>query len=362
MPRKPRVEYAGAAYHVMCRGNGGQAIFADDQDRRIFLNALGEVCERCGWRIHAYVLMGNHYHFLLETPEPKLVVGMKWFQGTYTQRFNSRHRRWGHLFQGRYKALPIHADEAGYWESVSSYIHLNPARAQLFDLKNGGLSDYPWSSYPAYIRSSQRPPWLCVKRVLGARSWSDSPAGRNGYCRFMKKRVSEILHSGNPREADEDWKKIRRGWFLGSEEFKAKLEELIDDRMGGKKRSSYSGEEVDQHDERMAEALLQAGLDALALDEIEVLAGKKGSEEKCLLAWLIRRRTSVSNEWISHRLKMGRPDCLSRYPQKIEETREPRLLKRKKRLANITLLRDPFACERQRKHCSNRRYSAQSKI
>ena len=81
MPRKPRVEYSGAVYHVMCRGNGGQAIFADDLDRGMFLDVLDEVCERCGWRIHAYVLMGNHYHVLLETPEPNLVAGMKWLQG-----------------------------------------------------------------------------------------------------------------------------------------------------------------------------------------------------------------------------------------------------------------------------------------
>ena len=98
MPRKPRIEYEGAVYHVMCRGNGGEAIFWSDKDRELFIDTLDEACGRCGWRIHAYVLMGNHYHLLLETPEANLVDGMKWFQGTYTQRFNSRNRRWGHLF------------------------------------------------------------------------------------------------------------------------------------------------------------------------------------------------------------------------------------------------------------------------
>ena len=99
MPRKPRVEYAGAVYHVMCRGNGGQSIYLDDADRRIYLTTLGEACERCGWRVHAFVMMGNHYHLLLETPEPNLVAGMKWLQGTYTQRFNARHRRWATCFK-----------------------------------------------------------------------------------------------------------------------------------------------------------------------------------------------------------------------------------------------------------------------
>ena len=87
----------------MARGNQGSRIFKDDQDRRCFLETLGEACEKTGWHIHAYVLMGNHYHLLVETPEANLVAGMKWLQGTYTQRFNSRHKVFGHLFQGRYK-------------------------------------------------------------------------------------------------------------------------------------------------------------------------------------------------------------------------------------------------------------------
>lgn len=91
----------------MCRGNRQENIFSDDRDREIFLNTLGEVVERTGWKIHAFVLMDNHYHFLLETPEPNLVDGMRWFQSTYTQRFNARHEVWGHLFQGRYKALLV---------------------------------------------------------------------------------------------------------------------------------------------------------------------------------------------------------------------------------------------------------------
>ena len=92
MARPLRIEYAGAVYHVMARGNRAQAIFRDDQDRLGFLETLGEACEKTGWRVHAYVLMGNHYHLLVETPEGNLVAGMKWLQGTYTQRFNGRHK------------------------------------------------------------------------------------------------------------------------------------------------------------------------------------------------------------------------------------------------------------------------------
>ena len=99
MARPLRIEYPGAVYHVMARGNHGQEIFKDDRDRHCFLETLGEACEKTGWTIHAYVLMGNHYHLLVETPEGNLVRGMKWVQGTYTQRYNSRQRLFGHLFQ-----------------------------------------------------------------------------------------------------------------------------------------------------------------------------------------------------------------------------------------------------------------------
>jgi REP element-mobilizing transposase RayT len=91
----------------MARGNHGQAVFGEDTDRAMFLEALAEACDNTGWRIHDYVLMTNHYHLLLETPEPNLVAGMKWLQGTYTQWCNGRHRPFWHLFQGRYKAVIV---------------------------------------------------------------------------------------------------------------------------------------------------------------------------------------------------------------------------------------------------------------
>ncbi len=120
MPRKPRIEYAGAVYHLMSRGDKGARIFKDRQDYEIFFAGMEEVCERCGWRLHAFVQMPNHFHWLLETPEANLVAGMKWFLGTYSQRCNARHGVRGHVFQGRYKALPIQSDSGGYFETVST--------------------------------------------------------------------------------------------------------------------------------------------------------------------------------------------------------------------------------------------------
>src|SRR5882724_5993411 len=121
MARPIRIQYPGAVYHVMARGNHGQVVFGDDTDRKLLLGTLGEACEKTGWRIHAYVLMGNHYHLLVETPEPNLVAGMKWLQGTYTQRYNGRHRFFGHLFQGRYKAVVVDGrQDENYFQVVST--------------------------------------------------------------------------------------------------------------------------------------------------------------------------------------------------------------------------------------------------
>jgi REP element-mobilizing transposase RayT len=120
MARPLRIQYPGALYHVVARAKRRQLLFTDDSDRNEFLKTLGETVEKTGWRIHAYVLMDNHYHLLLETPEPNLVNGMKWLQGIYTQRFNSRHGLSGHLFQGRYKAIPVDARrQENYLQVVS---------------------------------------------------------------------------------------------------------------------------------------------------------------------------------------------------------------------------------------------------
>src|SRR5438552_1602691 len=131
MPRKLRIQYPGAIYHVMNRGDQRENIFKDDQDRERFLFTLGEACNKTEWQAHAYCLMRNHFHLVIETPQANLVAGMKWLLGVYTKRFNIRHKLCGHLFAGRYKALIVDGSGDGYLRTVCDYVHLNPVRAKL---------------------------------------------------------------------------------------------------------------------------------------------------------------------------------------------------------------------------------------
>jgi REP element-mobilizing transposase RayT len=168
MARKLRVQYPGAVYHVMKRGDRREAIFADDEDRRRFLRTFAETCEKTCWQVHAYCLMSNHFHLVIETPQPNLVTGMKWLLGTYTSRFNRRHKEFGHLFSGRYKALPIDGSGTGYLKTACDYVHLNPVRAGLLQPEQP-LESFPWSSYAQYLTvPSRRAVCLRVDRGKGS--------------------------------------------------------------------------------------------------------------------------------------------------------------------------------------------------
>ena len=149
------MQYPGAIYHVMNRGDRREAIFHDAADRELFPQTLEEACRKTDWQIHAWCLMTNHFHLVVETPRANLVAGMKWLLGTYTMRYNRRQKEFGHLFSGRYKALIVDGSGNGYLKTVCDYVHLNPVRAGLVR-KGQGMEKYRWSSYPLYWRGRKR--------------------------------------------------------------------------------------------------------------------------------------------------------------------------------------------------------------
>ena len=161
MARSLRLEFPGALYHVTARGNRREEIYLDTQDRVRFLDLLGEVCEMRCWRCHGYCLMSNHYHLILETAEANLGRGMRQLNGVYTQRFNRRHGRVGHVFQGRYTAILV--DKDAYLMELARYVVLNPVRAGIV----ASPGQWPWSSYQAMIGKAPCPPWLEMNAILG---------------------------------------------------------------------------------------------------------------------------------------------------------------------------------------------------
>jgi len=155
MARPLRLEFAGALYHVTSRGNERKPIYFEEADFELFLNILGQVCEQHNWVIHAFCLMTNHYHLLVETPDANLSKGMRQLNGVYTQAINRRYRRVGHLFQGRYKAILV--DKDAYLLELSRYIILNPIRAKMVD----SLEEWPWSSWHCAMGLEASPDWPC---------------------------------------------------------------------------------------------------------------------------------------------------------------------------------------------------------
>lgn len=336
MARQPRIEYEGAVYHVMSRGDHGQHIYQDESDRLRFLETFTDVCRKTGWLVHAYVLMGNHYHLLLETPEANLVAGMQWLQGTYTNRHNRRRGVYGHLFQGRYKALVVDPEEDAYFARLSEYIHLNPARAGLVDVEKKPLEQYPWSSYPLYLRpKSHRPGWLCVDRVLGALDLDDTPSGRRAYAKRLTETAREGLNPSGKDKLQKQWQEIRHGWCLGDKSFRSRMQQRLRDLIRRHQKDSYTGPAVHDHDEQTACDLLSAGLKAVRLNRDELQSTRKTDPRKQAVAWLIRKNTTVTNRWVSRRLNMGHEINVSQAVGLVEKADRTELARLKAIVARI---------------------------
>ena len=205
MGRAWRIEYEGALYHILSRGNEQKDIFYDDQDRLLFLKTIGEMSERFEIDVFAYVLMGNHYHLLFKTNRANLSKSMQWLGLTYTRRFNLRHFRSGHLFQGRFKSIIVQND--AYLMRLSWYVHRNPLRAGIVER----LADYHWSSYKAYAYGHKAPEWLITKPIFSQFKGKDKH-------KVYKEKVQRYA-----KEEKKLWEDLRHGMIIGSKKFVDKI-------------------------------------------------------------------------------------------------------------------------------------------
>jgi len=244
MARQWRIEYPGALYHVLSRGNNRQDIFESDDDRTLFLELIREFSNRFNIDVYAYVLMSNHYHLLIKTLENNLSKSMQWLGTTYTRKFNINNARGGHLFQGRFKSIIIEND--AYLLQLSCYIHRNPLRAGIVER----LVDYNWSSYRFYAYRKKPPDWLEIRMILDQLGGDD----RHKAYREKVQRYSEEDGSG--------WEDVKHGLVYGSQNFVEHLKERF--------LSDKKNVELPQHNsmlgEFQAEAILLRAAQILNFD------------------------------------------------------------------------------------------------
>ena len=212
MSRPLRLEYAGALYHVTSRGNERKAIFREESDFSLFLEVLADVCSQCNWVIHAWCLMTNHYHLVVETPDGNLSAGMRQLNGIYTIRFNHQYGRVGHLFQGRYKSILV--DKSAYLLELSRYVVLNPVRARMV----GSAGEWEWSSYLYTLGVKPSPSWLASDAMLLQFSKERKEACIR-FQVFVAAGVGQIL-----------WDQVQQQVFLGDDRFVAQQQALVTEK------------------------------------------------------------------------------------------------------------------------------------
>jgi REP element-mobilizing transposase RayT len=294
MARQLRLEFAGALYHVTARGNARQAIYADDQDRGRFLDLLAREIAQQRWRCYAYCLMDNHYHVLLETPEPTLSQGMRRLNGVYTQSVNRRHGRVGHVLQGRFKSILV--DKESYLLELCRYIVLNPVRARLVRAPE----EWAWSSYRATAGTCQAPDWLAVGEVVGL-FHRETRAAQRAYRQF----VSEGLGHPSP------WAQLRGQIFLGSETFLARMERLL----AGQHVANVPTTQTHPRRLTASEVLSRVGA-VYGVGVTELVTRVHGEAYSCA-AWLLRRAANEPLRVVARRFGVS-PSRISHIQRALE--------------------------------------------
>lgn len=292
MARRLRLQFPGARYHIINRGNFRQSVFASAGAWQAFLLALGEAAERFRWRVHAYAVMANHYHLALATPEPNLAVGMHWLQSTYATRHNRFRRRQGHLFQGRFKSLLV--EDAAHLARVVDYIHLNPVRAgivaadQLLEFRPSSLGQFVAGSHPG---------WLAAEEFLRAAGFIESSEAWTAY-------VERLIALATKPGDDERMTRgaMSTGWAIGTQGWRRTLaREHAQTRLA----PEWAIDELSTFREDLWQRELAAGLREVGHTLDDAATDPSINPWKLELALRLRRVTAAHYRWIAATLNMG---------------------------------------------------------
>lgn len=311
MARQLRLEFAGGLYHLTARGNAQAAIYRDDDDRHLFLDLLGREIHQQGWSCYAYCLMDNHYHLLIETPEPNLSKGMRRLNQVYTQTFNRRHGQVGHVLQGRYKSIVV--DKDNYFLELNRYIVLNPVRARMVK----AAKDWPWSSYRATAGIKTPPEWLHIKPVW-KRFGRKQEEARKRYREFVRQGMGQ----GSP------WKQLRGQIYLGGEDFLARMEKLV-----SKQNLANIPQQQTQPTRLDRDAVLARVSQVYALPTDEILSQSHAQAYHCA-AWLLRRSANVSLKGVAELFGVS-PSRISHIQRSMETGQLSRLQRKAMHLCNV---------------------------
>lgn len=280
MGRPLRIEYPGALYHITSRGNEKKKIFLDDADRLKFLEILKEYHNRYGILIHSYVLMDNHYHLILETPKGNLLKVMHGINGGYTGYFNRKHRRSGHLFQGRYKGILV--DKDNYLVQLSRYVHLNPVRAGIVER----TEQYRWSAYPQYIGKGKDYQWVEYAWIL-SKFGHDIKSARKKYREYVEEGLRETIES--------PLKNLYSGIILGEKVYIEKIKKMLK----GKDLSHEIIERKRLIAELLPEEVIRTVAMAFGIEEKTIKEkGRKGNFARKAAIYFVQRYSGFSNEEI----------------------------------------------------------------
>jgi putative transposase len=302
MARRLRIQYPGAIYHLMVRGNGRRGIVRDDADRDRVVEYLGRAAVRCSWRVYAFVVTSNHLHVVLKTPEPNLARGMQSFLSAYANAWSRRHRFNGQVFQDRYRTELIE-DESYLW-TVTRYVHLNPVRARIVE----NPATWKWSSYPGYVRDRQRLEWVAYDELLA--SWAGELGGSSSEPATAYRRY---VAAGLSLKRESPWAGAYHGWILGSQKFVDRIRAMANKQPQRDRR----------REARRARGLTIARVREVVCGEYGIEASElsqRGSRHpaRAAMAHLARRHTAATNGELTENLGVSREESVPNLKRRFE--------------------------------------------